>query len=214
MNLAKYKKNICNGNIKIRKALLLLNIIQIKCLIVLDENKRLIGTLTDGDIRRGLLNGAKFNEGIINYINKKPTSIHKKDYLKNKNLKNFEIPKDISLIPLIDKKKKLVGILKNYRFEKQKILFSNLNINVVIMAGGLGTRLRPFSSIIPKPLIPLDGKPIIEHIMDRFAKNKFKKFVISINNNQKIIKAFLSQIKKIMKLILLMKKKLWVLLAH
>lgn len=207
MNLAKYKKNICNSNIKIRKALLLLNIIQIKCLIVLDKNKRLVGTLTDGDIRRSLVNGAKFNEGIINYINKKPTSIHKKDYLKNKNLKNFEIPKDISLIPLIDKKKKLIGILKNYMFEQQKKFFSNLNVNVVIMAGGLGTRLRPFSSIIPKPLIPLDGKPIIEHIMDRFAKNKFKKFVISINNNQKIIKAFFNSNKKNYKINFINEKK-------
>ena len=65
MNLAKFKKNICKSNIKIRKALYLLNIIQIKCLIILDTNKKLIGTLTDGDIRRSLVNGAKFNEGII-----------------------------------------------------------------------------------------------------------------------------------------------------
>ncbi len=190
MNLIKYKKNICESNIKIRKALILLNIIQIKCLIVLDRNKKLIGTLTDGDIRRSLVDGAKFNEGIFNYVNKKPTAINKKDYVRNKNLKNFEISKDILLIPLIDKKKKLVGIIKNNKFEQLKGLSSNLNINVVIMAGGLGTRLRPFSSIIPKPLIPLKGKPIIEHIMDRFAKNKFKKFFVSINNSQKIIKAF------------------------
>ena len=64
------------------------------------------------------------------------------------------------------------------------------------MAGGLGTRLRPFSSIIPKPLIPLEGKPIIEHIMDRFIKNKFKNFFVSVNNNQKIIKAFFKSNKK------------------
>jgi dTDP-glucose pyrophosphorylase len=196
MNLAKFKKNICKSNIKIRKALYLLNIIQIKCLIILDTNKKLIGTLTDGDIRRSLINGAKFNAGIINYINKKPISIYKKNYLENKNLKNYEIPKDISLIPIINEKKKLIGIVKNYRFDQQKLLLNNLNVNVVIMAGGLGTRLRPFSTIIPKPLIPLKGKPIIEHIMDRFANSKFKKFVVSINNNQKIIKAYFKSHKK------------------
>ena len=106
MNLAKFKKNICKSNIKIRKALYLLNIIQIKCLIILDTNKKLIGTLTDGDIRRSLVNGAKFNEGIISYINKKPISIYKKNYLENKNLKNYEISKDISLIQIINEKKK------------------------------------------------------------------------------------------------------------
>ena len=58
------------------------------------------------------------------------------------------------------------------------------------MAGGLGTRLKPFSSIIPKPLFPLEGKAIIEHIMEKFDKYNFKKFIISINSSQKIIKVF------------------------
>ena len=64
------------------------------------------------------------------------------------------------------------------------------------MAGGLGTRLKPFSTIIPKPLIPVDGKPLIEHIIDKFLKNNFKKFTISINNDQKIIKTFFKSNKK------------------
>lgn len=193
MNLIKYKKNVCQANVKIRQALLLLNVIQIKCLIVLDDNKKLVGTLTDGDLRRSLISGAKFNDRIIKCINKKPVSIYKK---KLNNYKDLEIPKDVSLVPLIDKKKKLVGVFKNIKFEKHKSSISNFNANVIIMAGGLGTRLRPFSSIIPKPLIPLEGKSIIEHIMDRFIKDKFKNFFISVNNNQKIIKVFFKSIKK------------------
>ena len=104
MNLVKYKKNVCQANIKIRQALLLLNVIQIKCLIVLDNNKKLVGTLTEGDLRRSLISGAKFNDRIIKCINKRPISIYKK---KLNNYKNLEIPKDVSLVPLIDVKKKI-----------------------------------------------------------------------------------------------------------
>ena len=186
-NLKKYKNNICKNNISIRKALTLLNIIKLKCLIVVDAKKKLIGTLTDGDIRRSLLLGAKFNDPIYKYVNKKFFS-----YIKNElnEYKNFDIPEDISIIPIIDSKGRIIDLIKNNKLKNNRISSSSLNTQVIIMAGGLGTRLRPFSSIIPKPLIPIEGKPIIEHIMDKFVQNNFKKFTLSVNINQKIIKAF------------------------
>lgn len=186
-NLKKYKSNICKNNISIRKALILLNIIKLKCLIVVDVKKRLIGTLTDGDIRRSLLLGAKFNDGINKHVYRNSFYINKSELTKNK---NFNIPEDISLIPIINSKRKIIDLIRNNKFKNYRISSSSLNAQVIIMAGGLGTRLRPFSSIIPKPLIPIEGKPIIEHIMDKFIQNDFKKFTISVNINQKIIKAF------------------------
>ena len=192
-NIEKYKSNICKNNINIRKALVLLNTNKLKCLIVIDSKKRLVGTLTDGDIRRSLLKGAKFNDGINKHVYRNSFSINKSKFTQNK---NFDIPTDIALIPIIDSKKKVVNLIRNNKFINNKISDSQLSTQVIIMAGGLGTRLRPFSSIIPKPLIPIEGKPIIEHIMDKFIQNNFKKFIISININHKIVKAFFKTSKK------------------
>ena len=82
------------------------------------------------------------------------------------------------LIPVLNKKEKIVDIVKNSKSEKYNISNKNYNTQIFIMAGGLGTRLRPYSSIIPKPLIPIDGKPLIEHIMDKFLKYNLRNLLL------------------------------------
>tara|TARA_B100000963_G_C22614987_1_gene666847 strand:- start:1464 stop:2540 length:1077 start_codon:yes stop_codon:yes gene_type:complete len=206
-NLDKYKKNICKNNIKIRGALSILNLVKIKCLIVIDEKRNFIGTITDGDIRRSLLSGIKFTETINKCLNKKSFVLKYDDFKTLKNSKNFNIPDDILLIPVLNKKRKIVDIVKNSKSEKYNISNKNYNTQIFIMAGGLGTRLRPYSSIIPKPLIPIDGKPLIEHIMDKFLKYNFKKFIVSMNNDQKIIKTFFKSNKKKYKINFISEKK-------
>tara|TARA_B100001057_G_scaffold446700_1_gene485509 strand:- start:5898 stop:6974 length:1077 start_codon:yes stop_codon:yes gene_type:complete len=206
-NLNKYKQNICKNNIKIRVALSVLNLVKIKCLIVIDKKRNFIGTLTDGDIRRSLLSGIKFTETVNKCVNKKSFILKYDDFKTLKNSKDLNIPEDVLLIPVLNQKKKIVDIVKNPKSEKFNTSNKNFNTQVFIMAGGMGTRLRPYSSIIPKPLIPIDGKPLIEHIMDKFLKYNFKKFTISVNNDQKIIKTFFKSNKKKYEIIFLSEKK-------
>ena len=107
-NLNKYKQNICKNNIKIRVALSVLNLVKIKCLIVIDKKRNFIGTLTDGDIRRSLLSGIKFTETVNKCVNKKSFILKYDDFKKLKNSKDLNIPEDVLLIPVLNQKKKLL----------------------------------------------------------------------------------------------------------
>lgn len=188
--LKKFKKNIINQNITLKESLILLNDFDEKCLIITDKNKELIGTLTEGDVLRSIVSGAKFDDRIKNFINKNSFYLTKDKIKEQKFLNDLNISNDISLIPILNDKKKIIKVLKKTNLLNKKDYNSTLNAQVIIMAGGLGNRLKPFSSIIPKPLFPFEGKAIIEHIMEKFYKHNFKKFIISINSSQKIIKVF------------------------
>ena len=188
--LKKFKKNIINQNITLKESLILLNDFDEKCLIITDKNKELIGTLTEGDVLRSIVSGAKFDDRIKNFINKNSFYLTKDKIKEQKLLNDLNIPNDISLIPILNDKKKIIKVLIKKNLFNKKDYNSTLNAQVIIMAGGLGNRLKPFSSIIPKPLFPFEGKAIIEHIMEKFYKHNFKKFIISINSSQKIIKVF------------------------
>lgn len=161
-----------------------------KCLIVIKKNKTLLGTLNDGDIRRGLLNKKNINSTIKDIFKKKCLKVSEKNISK-KNILNKT--NKFPLIPVVDKDNKVIDIL----FSKKKIIkFSELkNTEVVIMAGGIGTRLRPYTNILPKPLIPYKDKTIIEHVIDFFTKFKINKFIISINYKNYLISSFFKELK-------------------
>ena len=158
-------------NNTLNKALFYLNKNKNKCLIVLDNKMKLFGTLTDGDVRRAILNGAEFDDKIFKFVNRKPY------YLKYKKKKNFQISKivkrDYKIIPIIDNKRVLRDLItpednkifKKYFTKKSTQL---KNISTVIMAGGLGKRLLPHTSVIPKPLLPIRGKSMIENVISTF----------------------------------------------
>ncbi len=147
--------------------------------VVLDKNKKVYGIITDGDLRRGLLKISNIDQSITSIINKKYF------YLDENNTYNsqiiFDENIDIKFIPIINKKKQLVKIL----FKNQKENFHD--IPVVIMAGGEGKRLRPLTNKIPKPMIKIGKKPIIEIIVNRLKKQGFKNIFISVNYQKNVI---------------------------
>ena len=100
---------------------------------------------------------------------------------------------DFPYIPIINKNNKLVNIIDSKSFG-EKIIEKTINLPVVIMAGGKGTRLQPSTFILPKPLIPLQGKAIIEHIIVEFKKYGIQNFYVSINYKSTLIKAFFSEL--------------------
>lgn len=178
-----FKENIILFSASIVEAMQKLNQVpETLTLFVLNQKNQIIGTLTDGDIRRGFINGLSLSDDVQRFMNKQFSVVTKKfDVFDFKNAKN----KGIRLLPVIDEN---CQILKVYDLKKQK---SILPVEAVIMAGGRGERLRPLTDTIPKPMLPLADKPIIEHNIDRLISYGIQKIYISIRYlGQKIIDYF------------------------
>jgi dTDP-glucose pyrophosphorylase len=142
-------------------------------LFVIDENYTLIGSLTDGDIRRGLINEIDIQSNVTSFIQPNPKFIVKNDYSV---LDIIELRKNhFKILPVVDDEKKIVNII-NFNHLK-----SYLPIDTVIMAGGRGERLKPLTNETPKPLLKIGNKPILEHHIDNLAKYGIDDFWISIN---------------------------------
>lgn len=196
------KNYLLNLNQKIKEALVRLEKNQGKCLIVVDKNNVLKGTLTDGDVRRALLIGADINSSIKKYIRTKPYYI-KNNKLKSKN-EEFEgrtrqkiIKKTkndhIDIIPITDKNKKVKDLIFSKDLNKISLNKKLKNIPTLIMAGGKGVRLKPFTNYFPKPLTPVNDKTATETIIDAFSEYGIKKFFISLNYKKNLIKSYLKE---------------------
>ena len=174
-----------------------------KCLVVQNKNKKLLGTLTDGDIRRSIIKGLDFQDKINNIYNKKPF------YINIDNKKKLKVTKQLlqnySVIPIINKEKKIID-LKSKNLDKTGFKQQNLskidlrNIPVVIMAGGEGKRLLPHTTILPKPLMPYKGKSLAEHIISRFQEYGLNNFLITIKYKSNLMRAYFSHLYKKMKI--------------
>ncbi len=191
-----FKGLFINEDSTIKLAFNKMSINGFKTLIVVDNNNKFLGILSDGDLRKNILKNQNLNKNIKNIYNKNPI------YLNNNynydQLQKIFIDKKIDLIPIIDKKKIVLEIIhwnevliNNY---KQKI--NEINIPVVIMAGGQGKRLNPFTKVLPKPMIPIGDKTILETIIENFSKYKVPNFYITSNYKHEILKSFVKEIKK------------------
>ena len=178
----------------IKEAMEALDITAEKVLLVLDNGQKLIGALTDGDIRRYILKEQDLIGAIENAYNRNPIFVFQKDFNPEKVKKIFTENK-IDLLPILDKNRRVVNYItwkkafgNNRKPEDQK-----LDVPVVIMAGGKGTRLDPFTRVLPKPLIPVGGKPVIDHIIDRFRAYGISEFYLTINYMAKIMRAYFEE---------------------
>ena len=163
-----------------------------KCLIIANEGK-FIGTLSDGDVRKALLSGKNIGSPIKGIFNENAFYVLEGEF-KQEDLKKVFLKQQYDLIPVLDKKNIVKDIVEwGDLFQPQ---FSSLkrNMPVVVMAGGEGTRLKPFTNILPKPLIPLNDKTVIEKILDSFTNNGFYNFFLTINFKGKILKAFFEEL--------------------
>ena len=183
-------KFLINPDNTIEQALKLIQKNSRRCLVVVDKRKKLLGTLSDGDIRGALLENKKLKDKISSFYNRKAKFIFKNKIKKDK-LQYLQ--KNFDIVPIIKKDKTIDDIV----FPGKKNQRRSLNVPVVIMAGGKGTRMHPITKILPKPLIPLNEKPIISHIIDSFTDSGVKHFIISINYKSEIIKAYFNENKSL-----------------
>ena len=141
-------------------------------LFVTSKEGKLIGSLTDGDVRRSLIKDQDLNKTVGEVCNREFLyKFDSKDYLELKSI----YKKDIKILPLLNKDKTIS------RFIDLDVTKALLPVECVIMAGGRGKRLSPITDSIPKPMIKLNNKPIIEHNIDRLIKFGIKKIHISVN---------------------------------
>ena len=181
---------LINLNRTIKDALFRLEKNKQKCLIVVDKNQKFYGTLTDGDVRRAILNNSNVHNTIKSYVKKKPVVIREVDYKKlssndiDKLFKKFKNSK-IDLIPVINEKKRVIHLIDS---EAKKTQLNK--IPLVLMAGGKGVRLKPFTDIFPKPLIPVNNIPAAEQIVNSFRENGVNKIFFSVNFKKDLIKSY------------------------
>ena len=182
-------KIFINENATLYNAILQLNKTGTRCLFVIGKSKIFKGTLTDGDIRRYIIKDKNFNVKISKIYNKKPFFVHKNKISNNSKLEDFLKKNKSLIVPVVNNKRipiNYLPVLKN-GFSKK---VDNL---VLIMAGGHGSRLKPYTDILPKPLIPINNKPMILNILDKFKKANFNNFLITVKKNDKILESFLNQ---------------------
>jgi dTDP-glucose pyrophosphorylase/CBS domain-containing protein len=164
-----------------------------KILFVVDERNRLLGSLSDGDIRRWVLSDGNLADTIERVYNKHPVFLREED--RPEEAKRLMLAHKIEWIPVVDEE----GMISNVLLwdavfaGEMKRPRSRLALPVVIMAGGKGTRLDPFTRILPKPLIPIGDKAVIEIIMERFHQSGVEEFYVSINHRSKMIKAYFEE---------------------
>ena len=178
-----YKEHLILSGSSVKQALGVLNdLSQDAILFVVDENNKLIGSLTDGDVRRGLLNDFTVESKIDEIIQSNPKFIRKGDYDIQKIIEYRE--KDYRLIPVLDENDIVINVI-NFRYIK-----SYLPIDAVIMAGGRGQRLQPLTDATPKPLLKVGDKPIMEHNLNRLAMYGIDDFWVSIKYLGEQIEAY------------------------
>jgi dTDP-glucose pyrophosphorylase len=169
-----FKEHLIFKDANVKQALELLNLLAPdSILFVVDKEDKLIGSLTDGDVRRGLLNNFTLASRIDEIIQPNPHFIKKGDNDIQKIITYRE--KLFRILPVVDVNMKVVNVI-NFRTIK-----SYLPVDTVIMAGGRGQRLQPLTNTTPKPLLKVGDKPIMEHNLNRLASYGIDDFWLSVN---------------------------------
>ena len=179
-----YKDILLNPNSTIKEALKIIDSGAMRIALVVDTNDKLVGTLSDGDIRRGLLNNLSLTDIIESIIFKTPTVCTISD--SKEKILEIAVTKKIYQIPIVDHNGKVVGIEEVDELLKPK----KQNNRVVLMVGGLGTRLRPLTEHTPKPMLKVGDKPILETIILNFKKYGFINIILSVSYKAEIIEEY------------------------
>lgn len=179
-----WKKVLINADMSLRETIRVIDSGALKIALVVDADQKLLGTVTDGDIRRGILRGCSLEDSVQQVLNRTPT-VAAQNEGKDQILALMRL-KQVYQIPVIDGDGRVVGleiverILETPRYDNC----------VILMAGGLGSRLKPLTDDTPKPLLKVGGKPILETILENFIHYGFTNFRISVNYKGELIENY------------------------
>lgn len=185
MDIEKLKKACISPDATIKQAIEAIDKSALEIALVVDEEFRLLGMATDGDIRRAILRGADINAGIEAAMNKNYTAI--KEGTPYDAALRIMAQRSFKHIPVIDEQ----GHLKDMILWQDIIMPRKKTNYALLLAGGLGTRLRPLTEDVPKPMLKVGDKPIIETIIEQFKQNGFTNILISVNYKAHVIEDYL-----------------------
>lgn len=161
-------------------------------ILFVHQNGKLLASVTDGDIRRWMLKKGSLQFSIKFAANYHPIYLYEDQVdLAVRTMKKYQI----DAIPVVDKNQMIKKVIFANEIEQHHELFDK-EIPIVIMAGGLGTRLSPYTNILPKPLIPIGDYPIVEHIINRFCSYGCNQFYMIVNYKRNMIKAYFDELNK------------------
>lgn len=168
----------------IREAIQVLDKSAKQIVLVVDENNRLVGTVTDGDIRRGILKGTSLDDPTQRIMNSAPI-VARIDEGRESILAAMQRT-GLYHIPLVEEDRRVVGLET-----LDELIHSRVRENrVVLMAGGIGSRLRPLTDKCPKPMLKVGNKPLLETILENFIEYGFHRFYISVNYMADTVKSY------------------------
>ena len=179
-----WKSILVIPNTSIKEALKIIDSFPPKIALVVDKNKRLLGTVTDGDVRRAMLKNISLEESVQNVMNTNPITASIK--ASKMDIAKIIQGKKLRQIPILDEG----GHVIDLRTADNMLEPKEHNNLVVLMAGGMGTRLKPLTSAYPKSLLRVGGKPILESIIENFKEYGFHRFYISVNYKSKMIEDY------------------------
>ena len=165
-----------------------------KCVIIISKQKKFLGTLSDGDLRKAVLSGMKLTDSINDIYNKSAIFFYKNNIVKNK-IKKIFLKKKITIIPVLNLNNSVRSVLTWSKFfSENNKSGKQLVKQVVVMAGGEGKRMRPLTNLLPKPLVPIGDKTLIERIIDNFSSFHVNNILVTMNYKSKILKSFLDEL--------------------
>ncbi len=188
------KKRIVDAHKSILQTMKIMDDGCVKSLLVYN-NDHFLGLITNGDLQRSIIANKPFDTEISTLINNsRKRYAHVSD--KKESIKAWMVDVRAEMMPVLDNYGNLVNVIfwDDLFIEDREEIREKINIPVVIMAGGKGTRLKPITNVIPKPLVPIGDKTILETILDQFEEIGCKKFYMSVNYKADIIKYYLGQL--------------------
>lgn len=181
-----WKTCLLNEDARILEAARVIDSTFAKIALIVNKDNVLLGCVTDYDVRKAVLRGISMSEGSVNEI----MSRHPKkalDGLSDTIIHQMMLDQNVRQLPIVDKDNIVCGLKALWEYETRNIKHAN---PVVLMAGGLGTRLRPLTDNCPKPLLKIGGKPILEIILESFIQQGFYNFYISVNYRAEMIEKY------------------------
>jgi len=168
-----WQNSLIQPHMTLRQTIAAIDQAALQIALVVDEHRHLLGVVTDGDIRRALIQGLSLETEVVNVMNKQPKTVNAQDSLPA--IKAVMQRYQLNHLPVVDQQGRIVG-LKTLQSMLSQPVYDN---PVFLLAGGLGTRLRPLTDHCPKPLLKIGGKPILETIIENFAQAGFHQFYIA-----------------------------------
>jgi dTDP-glucose pyrophosphorylase len=177
-----WRATLVGHAVSIREAIRAIDESALQIALVVDPEQRLVGTVTDGDVRRGLLRGVSLDAPAAEIMNREPASCPAS--LGREAALAVMRSADVKQVPLLDADGRVAGLELLGDVMKR----SERDNWVVLMAGGLGQRLRPLTEDCPKPLLRIGGQPILEIILKSFARQGFQRFFLSVNYKAEMVR--------------------------